>query len=246
MPTLQIVSDLHLELHADGGTEFIGKMDPSDVDILVLAGDILSLRFSAQVRKLLLALAAKYPKVIYVPGNHEFWRLRPAEGFSVLSTACAGISNLSVLNNQVLSINGRRFLGGTMWFPQWKPYYDYAATEMNDFTEIVDFHPWVVRENAKFERFLDKNLKQGDVVITHYLPSMKSVAARYRGSATNPFFVSQMDRFIVERKPVLWIHGHTHDFFSYQLGDTRIVCNPFGYPFELNPEYREKLLIHID
>jgi calcineurin-like phosphoesterase family protein len=27
----------------------------------------------------------------------------------------------------------------------------------------------------------------------------------------------------------LWIHGHTHDSFDYQVHGTRVVCNPRGY-----------------
>src|SRR5450631_3269273 len=37
---LQIMSDLHLEMHADRGAEFIRSLDPTGVDVLVLAGDI--------------------------------------------------------------------------------------------------------------------------------------------------------------------------------------------------------------
>ena len=37
---LQIMSDLHLEMHADRGAEFIRELDPTGVDVLVLAGDI--------------------------------------------------------------------------------------------------------------------------------------------------------------------------------------------------------------
>jgi len=37
---LQIMSDLHLEMHADRGVEFIRHLDPTGVEVLVLAGDI--------------------------------------------------------------------------------------------------------------------------------------------------------------------------------------------------------------
>lgn len=38
---------------------------------------------------------------------------------------------------------------------------------------------------------------------------------------------------IVEKYgPELWIHGHTHVPCDYELLDTRIVCNPRGYPGE--------------
>ena len=246
MLIIQVASDLHLELHQDNGAEFIGKMDPKGVDVLVLAGDILSGRFLTQAKGVFKAFADKYPQVLYVPGNHELWKSRPTEAMSVLRHSLAGLNNVAMLDNQLVTIKGHRFLGGPMWFPQWSPLHDYASTQMTDFEQIVDFHPWVVQENQKFRDFAEKNMKAGDVVITHYLPSMRSVSPRYKGSATNPFFVSEMDQLIYDRKPAAWIHGHTHDSIDYQLSGTRIVCNPFGYPRELNSGFKEKLLIAVD
>lgn len=28
----------------------------------------------------------------------------------------------------------------------------------------------------------------------------------------------------------LWLHGHVHDSFDYQVGCCRVVANPCGYP----------------
>jgi len=246
MLTLQVASDLHFETHRDGGYEFIESMDPTGVDVLVLTGDILAARFVDQVKKLLEKIAAKYPHVLYVPGNHELWRLKPEEALGVLDTAIRDIPNVTLVNNRVISIQGRRFIGGPMWFPQWSPLLDYEASQFSDFQEIVDFRPWVVAENRKFQSFMEKNLKEGDVVLTHYLPSTKSIARKYQGAPTNAFFVCEMDQLIYDRSPSLWIHGHTHEPFDYQLSKTRIVCNPFGYPTMLNPGYKEKLLISVE
>jgi len=245
MLTLQVASDLHLEEHRDGGRTFIDSMDPLNVDVLVLLGDILSARFATQTHDLFARLAVKYPRIFYVPGNHELWKSTPQEGMNVLGAALAPLKNVTVFNNQLVTFNGHRFLGGPMWFPQWSPLYDYAATQMPDFQQIVDFHPWVVQENAKFQKLLKTNLSAGDVVLTHYLPSYQSVSPRYKGSATNPFFVCEMDQLILDRRPAYWLHGHTHDSFDYQLSGTRIVCNPFGYPKMLNSGYKEKLLISV-
>ena len=27
----------------------------------------------------------------------------------------------------------------------------------------------------------------------------------------------------------LWVHGHTHDSFDYEVAGTRVLCNPRGY-----------------
>jgi Icc-related predicted phosphoesterase len=44
-------------------------------------------------------------------------------------------------------------------------------------------------------------------------------------------------------RPALWLHGHTHGSCDYKLGDTRVVCNPMGYPGEVS-EYT-KLTIDL-
>ena len=33
-------------------------------------------------------------------------------------------------------------------------------------------------------------------------------------------------------RAALWIHGHTHTAFDYDVRGTRVVCNPRGYPHE--------------
>jgi hypothetical protein len=41
-----------------------------------------------------------------------------------------------------------------------------------------------------------------------------------------------LSEFILDRPQIkVWVHGHTHDEFSYVIGDTRIVAHPRGYLF---------------
>ena len=45
-----------------------------------------------------------------------------------------------------------------------------------------------------------------------------------------PAFASNLDALIEERRPALWVHGHTHTSFDYEFaGGTRVICNPKGY-----------------
>ena len=70
------------------------------------------------------------------------------------------------------------------------------------------------------------------VVITHHLPALKSIAPRYANDPLNPAFASRLEGVIESYRPTLWIHSHTHDPCDYELSQTRIVCNPRGYPGE--------------
>lgn len=243
--TIQVASDWHFELHRDGGQEFIDSLDATDVDVLVLLGDICIARFAIQVRALFSYLADKYPRILYVPGNHELWGSRPEEAMAVLRTAIAPLPSVTLCNNQLVVVEGQRFLGGPMWFPRWSPVNDVVALQWADFQEIKGFDPWVVQENKKFITCMMRNLAKGDIVLTHYLPSYQSVPARYRGATSNAFFVCEMDHLILNRQPAYWLHGHTHDSLDYTLGATQILCNPFGYPFAPNPRYDVRRLITL-
>ena len=47
-----------------------------------------------------------------------------------------------------------------------------------------------------------------------------------------------VDEVIESAQPALWVHGHTHSSADYQVGDTRVVCNPYGYyRHEVNTEF---------
>jgi Icc-related predicted phosphoesterase len=68
------------------------------------------------------------------------------------------------------------------------------------------------------------------VVVGHHCPSESSVADVYKGNLLNAAFRSRLDAFIEQRPQIqLWLHGHTHYNFDYEIGTTRVVCNPRGY-----------------
>ena len=47
----------------------------------------------------------------------------------------------------------------------------------------------------------------------------------------------------------LWIHGHTHNNFDYEVNGTRVVCNPRGDPHPLggweNRTFDPRLLVEL-
>jgi predicted phosphodiesterase len=229
---LQIMSDLHLEMHADHGAGFLGALDPTDVDVLVLAGDITSARDYPTLASTFAPLVRKYRHVLYVPGNHEYYKTSPEVVGRNLERLRDELPAVVVPDNRVAVIDGQRFVAGTMWFRS-----DPLATRlrglMSDFIVIREFEPWVYEQNAAFERVLEDELAPGDVVLTHHLPAPGSIWPRFVGSPLNVFFVCDMSSHIEARRPKLWIHGHTHTRCDYVLGETRVVANPLGYPKEI-------------
>lgn len=70
------------------------------------------------------------------------------------------------------------------------------------------------------------------VVITHHLPSGRSVAPKYAHDELTASFASHLDDLILSAQ--MWIHGHCHESLDYEVAVagqvTRVVCNPRGYP----------------
>ncbi len=241
-----VISDTHLEFHHDDGVEFIEALPnedntPDDYGPMgvILAGDICNLR---QLPDVLERFSRHYTYVVYLPGNHE------AYGFTLdtVHKTCRRLQDelLNVYfldNNRIQLREGLTFAGGTMWFPD-HPENLMLERFLNDFHLIGELREHVYVENEKCVEFLRTQVKPTDIVVTHHLPSPMSVHERYEGSPINCFFLCDVEDVMKERQPKVWIHGHTHDSFDYTIFRTRVICNPFGYPGQPNPNYTELII----
>ena len=234
---VRILSDLHLE-HTGQRWRFIDGLDNS-CDVLVLAGDIDS---CLDVDRSLDMFCEKFSTVIYVPGNHEYFMSSPDKVHDILSVTGDKNDNLHYLHPEspTVEINGRTFHGSTWWFRD-DPLSIHYERNMGDFNRISGFKPWVYEQQAKFQRHLEENLTEGDIVITHHIPSEFCVAKEWKGSMLNRFFVCDHTDLILDRKPALWLFGHTHTSFDDTLGSTRLICNPRGYPREPSGQLFDRL-----
>jgi calcineurin-like phosphoesterase family protein len=117
---------------------------------------------------------------------------------------------------------------------------------INDFRLIYDFDKMVFDENEKSVDFLRWHVHKDAFVVTHHFPTKKSIATHYVNNPLNMFFMCDMEDLILERKPRMWVHGHTHSSFNYMLDETHIVCNPLGYVgHEINQEFIPNLLFEV-
>jgi Icc-related predicted phosphoesterase len=239
---VQILSDLHLEFHRNKWRDFVESLDPRDVDVLVVAGDISTLPI---LRHAIASLCAKYAEVVYVLGNHEYYDFSPGDVDDVLASIRDARPNFHWLQNEVVEIAGTRFAGTTLWFRDQPSNltHEYA---MNDFSLILGFKPWVYEQNEQALEFLEKEAPRADVVVTHHMPSVQCVLSRFEGDPTNCFFLCELDDLIQRAKPSLWIHGHTHDSIDVRVGETRVICNPLGYMPWHNQAFDEKLIVEVE
>lgn len=242
---IQLISDTHLEFHKDNGQGFLETL-PVAADVLVVAGDLALFRFLGNMQKHFAQLCRNRKRVFYVQGNHEYYKSAPKDVDSLLEAVEKELPVLRVLRpGQVELWEGRRILGAPLWFRD-DPLNAVYAPNLNDFDLIKQFVPWVYEQNTAAVRFLEKELREGDIVVTHHLPSYRSVPPQFVGSSLNRFFVCDLENLVLERQPALWMHGHTHSACDYLIDKCRVVANPLGYPREQsNLTFNDKLVLSV-
>jgi UDP-2,3-diacylglucosamine pyrophosphatase LpxH len=239
---IHVLSDLHLEHDPDW------RPPQVDADALVLAGDIdAGLRGMAKFTR-------HGKRVLYVPGNHEYFGENMGglgAAMRLYSKACG----VTLLDSDEAVIDGVRFLGTTLWtdfelFGADKLQLAQAAADryMNDYicinsgskgcltpADALAMHKKAV---AWLEQKLDQPFEGPTVVITHHAPHPRSIDAAHARKMMAAAFASDLTRLM--GKPQVWIHGHVHHSFDYEVNGTRILSNPKGYGQEnrdFQPDY---------
>ncbi len=246
---IQIISDIHLEFG-------IRDFDFSQAELLILAGDI-------HVGKKGLDWISDKVKdvpVIYVLGNHEYYKNSYPKLLHNIKKLAEG-TNIHILENDFVVIEGIAFHGATLW-TDFKLFGDpkiagfECEQKMNDYQLIrrapsysklraIDTHAMHNESLKWLNESLNESATKTNVVVTHHAPSLNSISDRYKDDLVSAGFASNLDSFILEKQPEIWIHGHVHECFDYYIGKTRVVCNPTGYPGETSNHYKEHFILEI-
>ena len=236
---------------------------PEDVDLVILAGDIHTASHGLDWA------AETFDQIttVYVPGNHEYYNGMPFSRGNEILRKHAEVCRLAghplyVLDNDVVVIDGVRIIGTTLWTDlelhnnadEMKAR---AKNLMNDYRKIV----WdagklltpahTIRRHKESVAYLEKVLAEDfegkTIVVTHHLPSETACFPDYRPpyDYSNPFFASNLDDLVVNSGADLWVFGHTHSSHDYKIGDTRMVCNPRGYPNENKTVFDSGLVVEV-
>ena len=246
---IHLLSDIHIEFE-----DF--SYQATDSDVVVLAGDI---HVKEKGVKWAIETIKDRP-VIYVPGNHEFYGKAYPKHLSSLKDVCEG-TNIHLLENERLTIDGVNFLGCTLW-TDFEIYGDPRLAGarcqeiMTDYKKIrlspkysklrsIDVSS-IHRQSLQWlENELGTLAGNKNVVVTHHGPSEKSVPEEYIGDIVTSAYVSNLESTILKYAPDLWLHGHLHNSSSYTIGDCQVICNPKGYPDEPNSDFNPTLVIDI-
>lgn len=247
---IQLLSDLHNEFY---GGQAVPPIAQSAADAIVLAGDIdLGVKGIAWAG----AESKRLGKpVIYVAGNHEFYR----HDIALIDqmAQAAKDHNVYFLENGQIVLGGVRFLGCTLWT-------DYAAAgnaqlamqaaaeQLNDhrlirsggdlFTpqEALVLHrqsrAWL--EHALAEPFAGKT-----VVVTHHGPHMLCQHPRHSITALSAAFWSDLGA-LVEAADI-WCFGHSHGNVQTLWGGCRLLCNQRGYGTENQWDFKPDFVFEV-
>ena len=264
---IRIVSDIHLEF-SYGDMRLNERPEDKDT-VLVLAGDVGLGSKPHTYLKFFEEKAHRFHKVIYILGNHEHYKGSFSTTFGRVKDNLEKFKNVVVLEKDTIVIDNVAFICATLWTNM--DNLDSLCIEqsrltMNDYRTIrhgTHAEPWKKRLhphdtindhiNAKHYIFAEiKKQKAKDnkvVVVTHHLPSYKSISDKFKGDPVNGAYASELFEDIADTKPEVWIHGHTHDSKDYMLADTRVICNPRGYHSmsgrDLNHDFNEEFTINV-
>ena len=246
---LHILSDLHLEFGD-------ARIPATDADVVVLAGDIHLGREGWRWAR------SQFPEkpVVYVLGNHEFYRHSLPDLTAALTREAAG-SPIHLLENRAVEIGGYTFLGCTLWTDFELSGDREAAMRnaegiMSDFS-LIQFSPEdrllcagdTTRLHAASVNWLRGELARCDrartIVVTHHAPSARAEAPYHAQSPLKSAFASDLDSIIEQSGVPLWIYGHTHYNANFVIGSTRVLSNQRGYPEERCKGFDPALIVEV-
>jgi len=254
------LSDLHLEFYGGGGafTEFWARFLKPKLaavkkpEVLILAGDIgypypKESVHAQNYRQFLKNSREIFPHVLVVPGNHEYYagtNLNPtADSRAAILKALRDLcreTDVTLLQQNSISIAGIRFLGTTLWSDIQRP----AFKAMNDSKYVFDTvqeYQHAFRDDYTWLR--NQLTEEGSgssptptVIITHHLPTNRLIHPRFRDSYLNSGFATEILGPLSDEGLLgsvkYWFCGHSHERVKVDFGGLTLYLNPLGYPHE--------------
>ena len=219
-------SDIHLEFGEQEAPD-------NDADIIIAAGDIGVYKQGVDWLKSL------NKPVVYVAGNHEYYKNEYQETLQLIREQCTG-SNVQFLENNSFVFQGVRFLGCTLWTDLFVEGEEKAAAlgkKLNDFRKIqfadkpfdaIEFSQLHQSSKTWLEKELAQPFSGKTVVITHHAPSQWSWMDS-PNALKKLAYCNDLKSLLHEYEIAAWFHGHVHSLVDHRIAGARILCNPRGY-----------------
>ena len=239
---IQYVSDIHLDIN--GNSLWTAFLKPVG-DILILAGDISSPLYP-KLPKFLKWCSQRWDKVIFIPGNHEYYNKKGKFMMDDIEKKLASIcheNNVIFAQKSVIPLRpDLHLLACTLW-SDINGAENTVRNKMNDFLMIPDMNIEKWKETyIDHVNWLEECIEKYNgnvVVVTHHAPLLYGTANPfYEGTFGNQAYASNLGHLVAKTKG--WIFGHTHHYTDiiHPRGpkDTGtgvpVLSNPCGYRCE--------------
>lgn len=233
-----ICSDLHLDHHKPNivkkTVQQLCDALNDGADYIIMAGDLSTGGLIPKLPMWTELMAPIADRVIFTPGNHDFYDATFAEFWQLISH----IGFAHILNNETITLDGITIFGGPLWFD--KPIVEPRGMWCDYEWIRGDCKASIYNSSAEFKCNMPKSV---DIVVSHHSPTNRSQDTKFLNDAYNCYFVNDCEELIRWVKPKLWVHGHLHNQKHYAFNrHTEIVCNALGYPGNDTGRYDIKIV----
>lgn len=253
MPRLLVLADLHLDKWASVGRDPLALMPDGwfeQFEMVLIAGDLVD-KPKSRLKPALGQIGTYLPleRLWVFPGNHCYYHhtLDDEDRIEkILMEAGAGFAQMKRLD-----IGGSRVLCCTLWtdLAHASIHPDDVGTDlargMNDYRYIriagggyrkarpSDTRSAHHQQLAWLRGELAKPHDGKTIIVTHHAPLLEALGAT--GTLAHAYG-SDLQAFVGEEQPDLWLYGHTHVPHETQIGRTTIQNVSLGYPFDLTDD----------
>jgi predicted phosphodiesterase len=183
---IALCSDLHLEFGP------ISLQNTENAEVLILSGDILvakdlrardeyaimdSHNKSEMYHIFFQECSARFPNVIYIMGNHEYYHGDFATGLDIIRERLAYLENVFVMERQTMVIEDVTFIAGTLWTDMNRedPQTLYGIKGyMNDYriidnsNEVVHYKKAIYKKDEEGNYITEKVGEVNTTIVDHY------------------------------------------------------------------------------
>jgi len=259
---IDILSDIHCDhwvkqnQNINKFKRFIELQIKPKSDYIIIAGDLAHSMDNGI--KFIKALKEYYKRIIMVFGNHDYYmtekEFKKYPSYKEKIADYKSKLDIDILDGDLIEIEGIKIFGCGMWYDFSYLNTYWANTFPNEhfkgklWSDTMNDSNWIkelkgnthtesynnvmnlfYNEISKFDKY-----SNADIIVTHVspvnIPSL--MIERYRNDPVSSFFcyngIDQVKNCIAK----YWIFGHTHVELEYELFNTKMICNPLGYPHE--------------
>ena len=219
----------------------------SKSDYLILAGDICELRDVGKYELFFKHLSSVFSNVIYLPGNHEYYRTTMMCDIRVNKWKEKLLEfGVTFVDNDVFETDDLVIIASTLWGRGNGGHHteDIYRLGLNDFKYIKVLNRGIYRKfwlrdykclsaenslfiKSKLAEYCDSN--KIVVVATHHSPSFlleDSTIINFNEYIHSDFLdVVDFNSGLIKR-PDLWVHGHIHEPVDYMVNGVPVKSNP--------------------